>query len=59
MMTSWRLWRKPGCRGLVMILVALVLFFRMAFRHLEERLRHGWGWIQMGAAVGAVGLFCP
>ena len=26
--------------------------------HRSERLRHGWGWIQMGAAVGAVGLFC-
>ena len=49
---------ETGLPGAVMILVALVLFFRVAFRHIEERLRHGWGWIQMGAAVGAVGLFC-
>jgi len=48
---------EGGLPGIVMIVVAVVLFFRMAFRHLEGRLRHGWGWIQMGAAVGAVGLF--
>src|SRR5208283_95521 len=41
-----------------LILVALVFFFRMSFRHMEGRLRQGWGWIQMGAAVGAVGLLC-
>ena len=50
---------ETGLPGAVMILVALVLFFRTAFRHIEERLRQGWGWIQMGAAVGAVGLFLP
>ena len=48
---------ETGLPGVVMILVALVLFFRIAFRHFKRRLRHGWGWIQMGAAVGAVGLF--
>jgi O-antigen ligase len=49
---------ETGLPGVVLILVALVFFFRMAFRRLEGRLRHGWGWIQMGAAVGAVGLLC-
>jgi O-antigen ligase len=49
---------ETGLPGVVLILMALVLFFRMAFRHIEARLRHKWGWIQMGAAVGAVGLLC-
>lgn len=48
---------ETGLPGTLLILSAIVLFFRMAFRHIEERLRHGWGWIQIGAAVGAVGLF--
>lgn len=30
----------------------------MAFRNLKERLRNEWGWIQMGAAIGVVGLVC-
>jgi O-antigen ligase len=49
---------ETGLPGVVLILVAVVLFFPMAFRHLEGRLLHKWGWIQMGAAVGAVGLLC-
>jgi O-antigen ligase len=49
---------ETGLPGVVLISVALVFFFRVAFRHMKGRLRHGWGWIQMGAAVGAVGLFC-
>jgi O-antigen ligase len=49
---------ETGFPGVALMLVALVLFSWMAFRHLGERLRHGWGWIQMGAAVGAVGLLC-
>jgi O-antigen ligase len=49
---------ETGLPGAVLILVGLVLFFRIAFRDLEGRLRQGWGWIQMGAAVGAVGLLC-
>jgi O-antigen ligase len=48
---------ETGLPGAVLILVALVLFFRIAFRRLDERLQYGWGWVQMGAAVGAVGLF--
>jgi O-antigen ligase len=49
---------ETGLPGAVMILAGIVLFFLIAFRHLEGRLRHGRGWIQMGAAVGAVGLLC-
>lgn len=48
---------ETGLPGVVIMVVALVFFFRMGFRHIEERLRYGWGWIQMGAAVGAAGLF--
>ena len=47
---------ETGLPGAVLIMVALILFFRIAFRHLQGRLRYGWGWIQMGAAVGTVGL---
>ncbi len=49
---------ETGLPGALLILAALVLFLRSAFRDLDERLRHGWGWIQLGAAIGAVGLFC-
>jgi O-antigen ligase len=47
---------ETGLPGAVLILIGVVLFFRLAFRHLEARLRFGWGWIQMGAMVGVVGL---
>jgi O-antigen ligase len=47
---------ETGLPGVVMMLVAMVFFFRIVFRHLEDRLQYGWGWVQMGAAVGAVGL---
>jgi O-antigen ligase len=47
---------ETGLPGVAMILAALWLFFRKAFRQIERRLRYGWGWIQIGAAVGAVGL---
>jgi O-antigen ligase len=48
---------ETGLPGAALILLTVVLFFREAFRRIEERMRHGWGWIQMGAAVGTVGLF--
>jgi len=47
---------ETGLPGVVMILVALALFCRVAFHQVTRRLRHGWGWVQMGATVGAVGL---
>ena len=49
---------ETGLPGVVLMLAAVVLFLRSAFRHLDRRLRHGWGWIQFGAAVSTVGLFC-
>jgi O-antigen ligase len=47
---------EAGLPGGMVLLVALVLFFTLAFRHLGERLRHEAGWIQLGAAVACVGL---
>jgi O-antigen ligase len=47
---------ETGVAGGALMLVALVMFFRLAFRHLGERLRTEAGWIQLGAAVGCVGL---
>jgi O-antigen ligase len=47
---------ETGLPGGLVLVVALVLFFRLAFRRLGERLRHEAGWIQLGAAVGCVGL---
>lgn len=48
---------ETGIPGAVLILIAVVTFFRTAFRNLKERLRYEWGWMQLGAAVGAIGLF--
>ncbi len=47
---------ETGLPGVVMLLLALVLFFRLAFGQVERRLRRWWGWLQMGAAVGATGM---
>lgn len=47
---------ETGIVGGLMVLSALVMWFRLAFRRLEERLKTGAGWIQFGAAVGCCGL---
>jgi O-antigen ligase len=47
---------ETGLPGGLVLVVALVFFFRLAFWHLGERLQHESGWIQLGAAVGCVGL---
>jgi O-antigen ligase len=47
---------ETGLVGGVLILAAIVLFFRIAFRDLATRLRHEVGWIQLGAALGCCGL---
>ncbi|MGO8786118.1 MAG: O-antigen ligase family protein [Terriglobia bacterium] len=49
---------ETGLPGVIIMLVSLGIFFRMAFGDIKRRLRHEWDWIQLGAAVGAVGLFC-
>jgi O-antigen ligase len=47
---------ESGVAGGMMILAALGLFLYLAFSHLDERLRHSAGWIQLGAAVGCCGI---
>jgi hypothetical protein len=47
---------ETGLAGGALILLALGLFFWLAFRNLGERLRHRAGWIQFGAAIGCCGL---
>jgi O-antigen ligase len=47
---------ETGLTGAVLIAAALVLFFALAFRRLDERLRTPRGWIELGAALGCVGL---
>jgi hypothetical protein len=47
---------ETGLAGGALILLALGLFFWLAFRNLGERLRHRAGWIRFGAAIGCCGL---
>jgi O-antigen ligase len=47
---------ETGIAGGALILLALGLFFWLAFRNLGERLRHRAGWIQFGVAIGCCGL---
>jgi O-antigen ligase len=47
---------ETGIAGGILMLVALAMFYRLAFGHLSERLRKEAGWIQLGAAVGCCGL---
>jgi O-antigen ligase len=47
---------ETGLVGGVLILAALVMFFRLAFKKLADRLQHDTGWIQLGAAIGCCGL---
>lgn len=47
---------ETGVPGAILIVVSLIIFFRYAFAGLGERLRRKSAWIQLGAAVGCVGL---
>ena len=47
---------ETGLAGGLLILAALVLFFRRAFRNLAERLRRERGWTELGGALGCCGL---
>jgi len=47
---------ETGLIGGLLMLAALLLFFRRAFSHLRERMKTETGWIQLGAALGACGL---
>jgi O-antigen ligase len=47
---------ETGLVGGLLIVAALAMFLRLAFKRLGERLRHDAGWIQLGAALGCCGL---
>lgn len=47
---------ETGLVGGLLLLGALLLFFRLAFRHLKEKLKTEVGRIQLGAALGVCGL---
>jgi O-antigen ligase len=47
---------ETGLLGALLIFWALALFFRLAFREWDQRLRSKGGWIRLGAAVGCCGL---
>ena len=47
---------ETGVAGGTLGLVAVVLWCCLAFQRLSDRLRHGIGWIQAGAAIGCCGL---
>jgi len=47
---------ETGLVGAALIVLALVLFFRLAFHKAGRRLESGHGWIQLGATLGCCGL---
>jgi O-antigen ligase len=47
---------ETGVAGGALILFAMGLFFRLAFRNLRQRLRQREGWLPIGAAIGCCGL---
>lgn len=47
---------ETGLVGGILLVVALLLFVKLAFSDLRERLRHGVGWYQVGATLGCCGL---
>ena len=47
---------ETGLVGAALIILALALFFRLAFHDLRRRLESGHGWIQLGATLGCCGL---
>lgn len=47
---------ETGAVGVLIILGALILFFRLAFSNLRQRLGEQPGWIRLGAALAVCGL---
>jgi O-antigen ligase len=47
---------ETGLAGGLLIVLAVAVGLRLAFRNLGDRLRHRLGWIQLGAALGCCGL---
>jgi O-antigen ligase len=49
---------ETGLPGAVLLVWGMVLFISLGYFHIRERLRADWGWIPVGALVGATGLLC-
>jgi O-antigen ligase len=47
---------EAGLLGGLLIVAALAMFFGVAFRNMNQRLRREAGWIQLGSALGCCGL---
>lgn len=47
---------EGGAAAAILTVISLVLFFRLAFRRLRERLEEPTGWLQLGAAIGVCGI---
>ena len=47
---------ETGLAGGLLIVAALAIFLRLGFKNLGQRLRHGGGWVQLGAAIACCGL---
>lgn len=47
---------EGGVAGGILIPISLLLFFRLAFRRLRQRLEEPTGWLQLSAATGACGI---
>ncbi len=47
---------EGGVAAALLTLISLLLFFRLAFRRLRQRLQEPAGWLQMGAAAGVGGI---
>jgi O-antigen ligase len=47
---------ETGIAGGLLVVASMALWFRLAFRKIQERLRRPTGWLQLGAAVGCCGL---
>ncbi|HZT69961.1 MAG TPA: O-antigen ligase family protein [Terriglobia bacterium] len=45
-----------GAAGAMLIIFALVIFFRLAFSGLDRKLHSETGWVRLGAAIGCCGL---
>ena len=49
---------ETGLGGGILLLWGMALFISLGYFRIRERLRAEWGWIPVGALVGATGLLC-
>jgi hypothetical protein len=47
---------ETGLPGAALLLWGLILFLSLGYFHIRDRVRADWGWIPVGALVGATGL---